>query len=248
MLSVLPLAALLFFASLILASILIPGAHRFWPEVLVVPGLVTFALTSQHVLRRRAHKVWTLTLFLLIIGWWTILAIRGSSPGRFFVYVVLGTLGFAAPIALKVIIDIVRHILRRDAFISYPDFVNLLLAYLYWLVSCACLFTFFQLVPPLDFEIQHPTVLFVDMLYFASVTFTTLGYGDVTPITLQAKVLLIVFNLGYFSWRDLVSVVSSRVSRQDQMGKVHEKSRAGQPRRSSGRIPRFSARPRRSSA
>src|SRR5262245_61927088 len=125
-LSVVPLAALLFFTSLILAEILIPGAYRFWPEALVIPGLATFAWTSQHVLRKRTHKVWTFTLFLLIIGWWTILAVKGSDPGRFFTYLVLGTLGFVAPIALKAIIDIVRRALRRDAFISYRDFGSLL--------------------------------------------------------------------------------------------------------------------------
>jgi voltage-gated potassium channel len=36
------------------------------------------------------------------------------------------------------------------------------------------------------------------MLYFCTITFTTVGYGDVAPITWQAKVLVIIFSLVSF--------------------------------------------------
>jgi len=180
-----------------MAEIFIPGTHRSWPEALIIPGLIIFAVASQF-LRKRAFRAWVLTLCALILGWWGFLAVRGGGSEKFFVFVLLGTLGFCAPLPCKAVLDVVRRVLLIDEFVTYSDLRNILLSYLYWLGSSACLFSFFQLVPPADFKIDNPSFLFVDMFYLCTVTFTTVGYGDVTPLTWQARVLVSAFSLVSF--------------------------------------------------
>ncbi len=40
---------------------------------------------------------------------------------------------------------------------------------------------------PNSFEIANKGILYLDMLYFSIVTFTTLGYGDIVPVSYLAK-------------------------------------------------------------
>jgi hypothetical protein len=53
------------------------------------------------------------------------------------------------------------------------------------------------------------------MLYFSLVTFTTLGFGDVTPITVAARrwVMLEVI-IGYIMLGGLISIFASKLARR----------------------------------
>lgn len=72
---------------------------------------------------------------------------------------------------------------------------------------------------------EHPFQLFVDFLYFSTVTFTTLGYGDITPASSAAKMVvmfevllfviyisIILLNLANNRHREIPSKVSPNVN------------------------------------
>ncbi len=74
---------------------------------------------------------------------------------------------------------------RVDLEIIYMAILLYLLAALMW----AFLYTFLELVDPASFNIDldHPEGYLLVFQYYSFVTITTLGYGDITPVTEVAK-------------------------------------------------------------
>ena len=74
--------------------------------------------------------------------------------------------------------------------IIYAAMLLYLLAALMW----AFLYTFLELVDPASFNIDlsRPQGYFHVFQYFSFVTITTLGYGDITPVTEVAKAITVL--------------------------------------------------------
>jgi hypothetical protein len=111
-------------------------------------------------------------------------------------------IGFMAVGALVVststLLDLIRRTLDKDAYL-YPSDVRIILRYFGGsILFYTCLFTAMQLDNKEFLSIGHPSSMFVDIFYFNVVTFTTLGYGDVVPITAMAKLLVALENLTSF--------------------------------------------------
>ena len=52
---------------------------------------------------------------------------------------------------------------------------------------------------------------FISYVYFSVVTFTTLGYGDVTPVTVAGQAVLIVHTaIGYLGLGALLSILATK--------------------------------------
>ena len=52
-------------------------------------------------------------------------------------------------------------------------------------------------------------------IYFSTVTFTTLGYGDITPSTSLPQILVMVeVTLGYIGFGGLLSIFAAKMARR----------------------------------
>jgi len=92
-----------------------------------------------------------------------------------------------------VIANILRYMFKSEEInreIIYAAILLYLLAALMW----AFVYTFLELIDPASFNIdlsQHQDYLLV-FQYFSFVTITTLGYGDITPVTEVAKAITVL--------------------------------------------------------
>ena len=89
---------------------------------------------------------------------------------------------------LIIIVNILMFMINSEVVTSeviYAALLSYLLAALMW----AFLYTFLELVDPTSFNIDldKPTSYFLVFQYYSIVTITTLGYGDITPVTDVAK-------------------------------------------------------------
>ena len=110
----------------------------------------------------------------VIVGITTVIAFIVGSPGFYdYAEVIASILGFV----LK------SKGVNRE--IIYAAILLYLLAALLW----AFLYTFLELVDPESFNIDldQPQGYLLVFQYYSFVTITTLGYGDITPVTEVAK-------------------------------------------------------------
>ena len=112
----------------------------------------------------------------------------------------IGLLALAVLISqTEYLIDLIRRVIDRDRYLVMGDVKIILLYYVFSIFCFTFLFIGFQLLYDSSFfKIDNPTNLFVDILYFNVVTFTTLGYGDITPLTTMAKLLVAIENIMSF--------------------------------------------------
>jgi len=89
--------------------------------------------------------------------------------------------------------DAIRHI--KELNIAKMNIFFLLLE-LYWVIHLfAVLYTAVLTFDHSSFvgvNTTSPFLLYLDMFYFSTVTFTTLGYGDIIPVSPIAKMLVVV--------------------------------------------------------
>ncbi|HEU0053943.1 MAG TPA: potassium channel family protein [Longimicrobium sp.] len=108
-------------------------------------------------------------------------------------------LGFSclANLALRTgdLLALIRRALRKDEYLKMAD-AYLVLRYYGLSILFFTLMQFgIQATGTPFLKVQNETVPLVDLFYFNVVTFTTLGYGDIVPVTATAKVVVAVENL-----------------------------------------------------
>ena len=92
-----------------------------------------------------------------------------------------------------VIANILRYMFKSEE-INREIIYAAILLYLLAAVMWAFVYTFLELIDPASFNIdlsQHQDYLLV-FQYFSFVTITTLGYGDITPVTEVAKAITVL--------------------------------------------------------
>ncbi len=90
---------------------------------------------------------------------------------------------------------------------------------LWWSIGLVMAFAIsFYMLGEAAFDISHQDTLgwnFFTSVYYSVVTFTTLGYGDITPRTpLAATVVMIEVVVGYFMLGILISILATKVARR----------------------------------
>lgn len=91
-----------------------------------------------------------------------------------------------------------------------------LLRWATWSVLIALMFTvIYWIMGPESFAMSHLQFNFPNLLYYSIVTFTTLGFGDISPQTTSAAfVVSIEVILGYVMLGGLISIFSGKLSRR----------------------------------
>ena len=84
-----------------------------------------------------------------------------------------------------------------------------------WSLGIAILFgLIFILIGPEAFDLRHDNTGF-SFFYYSIVTFTTLGFGDITPKTLTTEILITIeVILGYIMLGGLISIFANKLARR----------------------------------
>jgi voltage-gated potassium channel len=139
--------------------------------------------TNQH------YSIWTVVK--LFISWIALLipplverSILGSKT-YYFLYLGLASVFVMYGITLRTLFHFLQHTRREPIFVW--------LGYLLWSLFLCCFLAVFafeyDLLPhPPDVATTQSRPL-IDYLYYEVITFTTVGYGDIVPATLQGKIL-----------------------------------------------------------
>jgi len=164
--------------------VLVPILNRFIAVRMVLDLFLTAISISMvyTISSKKSHVIVGLLLAIVMLSslWFqyfqqnnTVAAI-GMIAGVFFIGLVIA--------------DLLAFMLRSDEVtreVIYAAILSYLLAALMW----AFFYTFLELIDPASFNIPHSegrSVLLV-FQYYSFVTITTLGYGDITPVTELAK-------------------------------------------------------------
>lgn len=78
------------------------------------------------------------------------------------------------------IISIIENQKEQNIIIVILDLLLIIVAF-------ATIFAIIYSFNPKSFEFSNQGIIYLDLLYFSFVTFTTLGYGDILPCTYLAK-------------------------------------------------------------
>ena len=137
----------------------------------------------------RQYSVWTVAK--LIISWIALLipplverSILGSNT-YYFLYLGLASVFVMYGITLRTLFHFLQQTRREPIYVW--------LGYLLWSLFLCCFLAVFafeyDLLPhPPDVAATQSRPL-IDYLYYEVITFTTVGYGDIVPATLQGKIL-----------------------------------------------------------
>jgi Ion channel len=139
--------------------------------------------TNQH------YSIWTVVK--LFISWIALLipplverSILGSKT-YYFLYLGLASVFVMYGITLRMLFHFLRHTRREPIFVW--------LGYLLWSLFLCCFLAVFafeyDLLPHLSDVATTQSRPLIDYLYYEVITFTTVGYGDIVPATLQGKIL-----------------------------------------------------------
>ncbi len=135
----------------------------------------------------------TLKLFGLFIGIQIICAVCISITAKYFAtYFYFLFFGLQIPILYSNYIFFKRCLVDIAYFKTFQ-----LIYYLLFLLSVTSIFSYqYEILQRFDersFHIQNSSGnISFDLWYFSIVTFTTVGYGDITPVTIPAKILTII--------------------------------------------------------
>ncbi len=133
-------------------------------------------------------------------------------------WVTLASIVGALALALIRFILALKALINRDAQVSRKMIRDFLVVYIMMVLAFG--FLYYTLDPTAShrfFRVDSPTDPFVDFLYFSLVTAATIGYGDVAPITLLSKLLVMVqMVFGYAFLSILVGMIVSWIGTRPQ--------------------------------
>lgn len=180
--------------------------------------------------RKKVRKIFhDLVLFMIVICWFLFFLLVALAWVKYFgeYLIVLEILFFILSIiSIKfVYLLTVRTIYKFGKNNSlFLLFARLTLHILMFITSFAFIFLYVNILFPGAFSIESHS--FLDYFYYSAVTFTTLGYGDMLPITWTAKffatveivsgyILIILMVSNVHNMKDTVKKMSISVSNKD---------------------------------
>ncbi len=166
--------------------ILVPILNRFVVARIIIDVFMTAIIISlaYTLSNRKAHLIAGTFFGLLVLA---SLWVPGASQTSWFAAsgMMAGAIFFGIGIAS--LLDFIHKSKEVNREVIYAAILLYLLAVYMW----AFMYTFLELVDPGSFntELTLPHDLFLMFEYFSLVTITTLGYGDIVPVTGVAKAI-----------------------------------------------------------
>ena len=167
---------------------------------------VTISDTNKKFIRKITSFIYIMTEFTILFL--LMLILMGEHPNLIYLYSLI----------LLMLYPLCITFIYRTLILSDEEIPHLVLLYL--LISLFFIFIYSLLVgtfPLIAFS--SPSAMtaikldFINSIYWASTTFTTLGYGDLLPFTPQAKVLSIFLSLtGTMHMVVFISLIFHKIS------------------------------------
>jgi len=174
---------------ILLTIVLTPFLDHFLETRILMDGFLTaifFAIIFA-IRSKRTHGIVASILVLpLIVSTWSVYFVDSAHIGL--LTRVFGVLffGYAVIIILQIIV--------RSSKVTRETIFAAIVAYLLIALMWAFLYMTMELVIPGSFSVPESSIRQETMRfeYFSFVTITTLGYGDITPLTNRASALVVV--------------------------------------------------------
>lgn len=170
-----------------------------------------------------------LTILNIYIGW--AICLRIVNTYSFNPNMIMAYLPFAL-IAINIfsfsyyITELKKRLSREriDTFSSIIIIIILIQLVIFFAIVYANLFdidrTSFQGVTR-----EYPVRLFIDFLYFSTVTFTTLGFGDITPISSAAKIVVMIEVLLFVVYISIILLTLANSRKHEKSSEVNSKDK-----------------------
>ena len=144
-----------------------------------VTGVISVASTRLHLLVAAA-----LGLGTVVFNWWDVSGGWSGESELLFV-----ELGLASEIAFFFyVLSLVGKTVFRSPSVTADTIAGSICVYLLLGLSFCSAYVLMERVVPGSFHIPNPTSHpFSDLLFFSFTALTTVGYGDITPATAQAR-------------------------------------------------------------
>jgi hypothetical protein len=117
----------------------------------------------------------------------------------------------------------VLKFLVRPGYINTDIITASACGYLLLIEICTFLLQYFVYQNPQSFKgIDHTDIasIFIDLVYFSSITLTSIGFGDITPAVHYTKLITSLFGIaGQFYTVVLVGIIISKFSSRTDSGK-----------------------------
>ncbi|WP_142686819.1 potassium channel family protein [Chitinophaga polysaccharea] len=181
--------------------------HVIWPANMLILGLGSvFLFAGKHSWRHWLRNLHFIVILLLPIGipffknlswYFTLLNIN---------YVVFFCFLF---------IEVLRFLIK-PGYINTDIISASICGYMLLIEISVFLLQYFQYRDPASFkgvDITSPALTFIDLVYFCSITFTSIGFGDITPNTHVTKLITAFVGIaGQFYTVVLVGILISKFS------------------------------------
>jgi len=171
--------------SLLLLSLVHPvlSSLRLVGTKLLLNTFLTIILFSSVYAVSQTKRLFIITLCLGIpsFGARWLVDLLGSSPG-----IVAAILSMMAAFFLLVTIIMLSHVLK-DAKVTGETISAAICVYLLIGLLWACFFALTHVLQPSSFHIENPELS--NFVYYSFITLSTLGYGDITPLSPPARAL-----------------------------------------------------------
>ena len=176
-----------------------------WPLNMLILGIASVGVfIEKGYWKNLIQKI----LFLLVLALPIGLTFFGSNPAYFLFLNIAYVLFF-----LLIFWEVLKYLIK-------PSYINtdIILAsacgYFLLIEICTFLLQFFVYQNPQSFkgiDFSSPALTYIDLVYFSSITLTSIGFGDITPNTHTTKLITSFFGIvGQFYSVVLVGILISK--------------------------------------
>ena len=178
-----------------------------WPINMLILGLASIGVfIEKGQWKNIVQKILFFIVLLLPIG----LTFVGKNHW-YFIFLNMAYVVFYLYILLEVL-----KFLIKPSYINADIISASACGYFLLIEISTFLFQFFVYQNPLSFkgiDTSSPAQTYMDLVYFSSITLTSIGYGDITPNAYQTKLITSLFGIiGQFYLVILVGIIISKFS------------------------------------
>ena len=169
--------------------VLVPIIHRFFAVKILIDIFLTAIVISMvyTVSDKKGHVIIGLVLAIVMV---TFLWLQHFQPNKWIAAI---SMLAGALFGAVVIISLLGFMLRSDD-VNFEIISAAILVYLVAAIMWAFTYSLLELLDPASFnvELKRPEGYLLLFQYYSFVTITTLGYGDITPVSDVAKAFSIL--------------------------------------------------------
>lgn len=182
-----------------------------WPINMLILGLASIGVfIEKGQWKNIIQKILFFIVLLLPIG----LTFVGKNHW-YFIFLNIAYVVFYLYILLEVL-----KFLIKPSYINADIISASACGYFLLIEICTFLFQFFVYQNPLSFkgiDTSSPAQTYMDLVYFSSITLTSIGYGDITPSVYQTKLITSLFGIvGQFYLVILVGIIISKFTSKSE--------------------------------